>query len=127
MLSRWLFVGRRRAGRREGEQEHVYVDRPGRWAALGFVAILGMSILDAAFTLSLLPRGAKEANPVMQAALHLGDGAFVFIKTMVTAVAAGFLCLHKNWPLGRVCTVLALLGYAALTAYHVHAQVTLPG
>src|SRR6188508_1918482 len=83
MISRWVLVGRRRGGRREGERAFVYVDRPGAWAFAGFFAILGLSILDAAFTLALLRHGATEANPVMQAALHLGDGPFVFIKTIV--------------------------------------------
>jgi uncharacterized protein DUF5658 len=122
MLSAWLFKGRRRAGRRAGEQDFVYVDRPGIWPISAFVVILGLSILDAAFTLALLRQGAQEANPVMQAALHLGEAPFVFIKTAVTALAAGFLCLHKNWPLGRACMMVAILGYAALTVYHLHAQ-----
>jgi F0F1-type ATP synthase assembly protein I len=122
MVSRWTFNGRRRGGRREDEQDFLYVDRPGFWAVSGFVAILAMSIADAAFTLSLLRHGAEEANPVMQAALHLGDAHFVFIKTIVTALAAAFLCLHKNWPLGRACTLIAITGYAALTVYHIRAH-----
>jgi NADH:ubiquinone oxidoreductase subunit 6 (subunit J) len=58
----------------------------------------------------------------MQAALHLGEEAFILIKTFVTIAAAGFLVLHKNWPLGRLCLALALLGYAALMLYHLHGQ-----
>jgi hypothetical protein len=122
MLSRYLFVGRRRAGRREGEADFVYVDRPGRWIGVAFALVVGLSLLDAAFTLTLLRQGATEANPVMRAALQLGEGPFVFVKTFVTILAAGFLCLHKNWPLGRLCLAVAILGYAALTAYHLHAQ-----
>jgi hypothetical protein len=122
MVSAYLFRGRRRGGRRQGEGEEVYVDRPGAWITAAFVVVLGLSLLDAAFTLHLLTRGATEANPVMRAALHLGDEAFVFIKTVVTALAVGFLCLHKNWPLGRLCLVAALLGYSALTLYHLHGQ-----
>ncbi len=88
----------------------------------GFFVLVGLSMLDAAFTLWLLERGATEANPVMRAALHLGDHAFVLVKTAVTIVAAAFLCLHRTWPLGRVCLGLAIFGYAALTAYHLYAQ-----
>ena len=102
--------------------DRVYVDRPGGWVIAGFFVLVGLSLLDAAFTLWLLDRGATEANPVMRAALHLGNHAFVAIKTLVTVFAVGFLCLHKNWPLGRVCLVLALLGYSALTLYHLGAQ-----
>ncbi len=122
MMSRWIFRGRRRSGRRDGEREKVYVDRPGSWVIAAFFIVVGLSILDAGFTLYLLKRGATEANPVMRAALHLGDHAFILIKTSMTILAAGFLMLHKNWPLGRVCLALALFGYSALTLYHLYAQ-----
>jgi hypothetical protein len=122
MVSRYLFLGRRRGGRREGESDYVYVDRPGAWTWAAFALVVGLSLLDAAFTLTLLRRGATEANPVMQAALQLGEGAFVFVKTFVTILAAGFLCLHKNWPLGRLCLAVAIVGYSILTAYHLWAQ-----
>ncbi len=122
MISRYLFLGKRKAGRRDGEMARIYVDRPGPWVVAGFVVLVGLSLLDAGFTLWLLERGATEANPVMRAALHLGNPAFVVIKSVVTILAVGFLCLHKNWPLGRVCLVIALLGYSALTLYHLHAQ-----
>ena len=121
MLSRFLLVGRRREGRREGERQNTYVDRPGVWMLIAFAAVLTLSLADAWFTLDLLRRGATEANPVMRAALDLGDRAFVLIKTGMTVLAMGFLCLHKNWVLGRVCMGLALLGYSALTAYHLFA------
>ena len=84
--------------------------------------LVGLSLLDAWYTLDLLKRGATEANPVMRAALDVSDQAFVLIKTVITVVGAGFLCLHKNWPLGRVCLVIALMGYSALLFYHLYAQ-----
>jgi hypothetical protein len=122
MLSRWMFRGRRRGGRRGDEQDFVYVDRPGAWVVTAFSIVVGLSLLDAGFTLDLLRKGATEANPIMRAALDLGDHAFVLIKTSLTLVAVGFLALHKNWPLGRLCLVASLLGYSALTLYHLHAQ-----
>lgn len=122
MLSRYLFRGRRRAGRRKDERDLIYVDRPGGWILGAFIGVVGLSLLDAWYTLDLLKSGATEANPVMRAALHLGDQHFVLIKTVVTIVATSFLCLHKNWPLGRVCLAAALLGYSALVLYHLHAQ-----
>lgn len=118
MVSRYLLVGRRRSGRRDGEREFVYVDRPGTWIVLAFALVLALSLFDAWSTLVLLRHGATEANPVMRAALNLGNEAFVLIKTTMTILAMGFLCLHKNWPLGRACMGLALLGYTVLTAWH---------
>ncbi len=127
MFSRYTLVGRRRGGRRDGEREMVYADRPGGWIVGAFVAVVGLSLLDAFYTIDLLQSGATEANPVMRAALHLGDRTFVLIKTVVTIVATAFLCLHKNWPLGRICLACALLGYSALVLYHLHAQALLRG
>lgn len=122
MISRHSFWGKRRAARRGADEPFTYVDRPGAWIVAAFVAVVGLSVLDAWFTLDLIASGATEANPVMRAALDLGDRAFVLIKTVVTIVATGFLCLHKNWPLGRLCLTLALLGYSVLVLYHLHAQ-----
>jgi hypothetical protein len=122
MLSRYLLRGRRRGG--PGES-FVYVDRPGPWVIGAFATLLVLSIADAWFTLRILERGGREANPLMRQALALGTTHFVVLKTAVTFVGAAFLCLHKNWPLGRLCLWIALAGYAALTAYHLVAQAVL--
>ncbi len=126
MFSRYLLWGRRKGPRRGAESEFVYVDRPGTWILLAFACVVGLSMLDAWYTLDLLKRGATEANPVMKMALEISDTAFILIKTVVTIVGAGFLCLHKNWPLGRICLVVALLGYSALLFYHLYAQQVVP-
>jgi hypothetical protein len=118
MLSRFLFVGRRRGGRREGETDRIYVDRPGAWVVVAVIAVALLSVADAYFTLHELTRGATEANPVMRAALSLGNGAFIVLKTVVTVTGAAFLGLHKTWPLGRVCLFIAVGAYAVLTVYH---------
>jgi hypothetical protein len=122
LLSKYLLVGRRRGGRRLGETDRVYVDRPGAWLIVAFAALVGLSVLDAALTLDVLSKGGGEANPVMSAALRLGDTGFVVVKTIVTIVGAAFLCLHKNWRLGRACLWVALLGYGGVTAWHLHLQ-----
>jgi hypothetical protein len=120
MISRYLFVGSRRGGRRAGETANVYVDRPGFWAIGAFVALVVLSLADGYFTLYELSRGGTEANPVMRAALELGSRGFVALKTVVTVLGAGFLCLHKNWRLGRACLWFAVAGYLMLTAWHLY-------
>ena len=122
MLSRFLLFGRRRGGRRAGETENIYVDRPGGWVIVAFGALTILSVADAWFTLYALSKGAVEANPIMLAALSLGTAGFVVVKTVVTLLGGAFLCLHKNWALGRVCLWLALAGYGAITAWHVYGQ-----
>jgi hypothetical protein len=117
MLSRYLFWGRRRGGRRGGDSR-VYVDRPGAWVIAACVGLLLLSIADAHVTLLILSNGGAEINPLMRAALGLGDGPFVLTKLGLTFAGAAVLCLHKTWPLGRVCLWIALGGYGVLTAYH---------
>jgi hypothetical protein len=120
MVSRYLLWGRRRSA---GEER--YVDRPGPWVLVAFGLLMLLSIADAYFTLRVIAHGGEEANPVMQAALALGSTGFVILKTAVTFAGAAFLCLHKNWPLGRLCLWIALAGYAALTVYHLAVQASL--
>src|SRR5262245_14931609 len=122
LFSKYLFVGRRRGGRRAGETDRIYVDRPGAWLTVAFVLLVVLSLIDAYLTLDVLARGGGEANPVMSAALRLGQFGFVALKTLVTILGAGFLVLHKNWRLGRLCLWLALLGYGGVTAWHMHLQ-----
>ena len=124
MLSRYTLRGRRKGGRRDGDEDFTYVDQPGGWILAAFAALVGLSVLDAWYTLDLLKKGATEANPFMKMALEISDEAFVVIKTVITVIGAGFLSLHKNWPLGRVCMMLALFGYSVLLAYHLYAQFT---
>jgi hypothetical protein len=121
MFSRYLFWGRRRVGRRHGEQTRIYVDRPGAWTITACVLLVALSIADAHVTLSILTAGGEEVNPVMRSVLALGDAPFVVVKIGLTVAGALVLCLHKSWPLGRACLWVALGGYGILTAYHLAA------
>ncbi len=49
--------------------------------------VLGLSLMDAALTLSLLHRGAVELNPIMRYYLNLGPGIFIMVKYSLTAFA----------------------------------------
>ena len=119
MLSRYLFWGRRHGGRRTGEQTQIYVDRPGLGMIAACMLVVGLSVADAYVTLRILAEGGEEVNPLMRAALALGHRPFVIVKVGLTVAGAAVLCLHKTWPLGRVCLGIALGGYAILTAYHI--------
>lgn len=123
MVSRFLFTGRRRGGRRAGEQDRIYVDRPGAWVITACVILIALSVADAYVTLLILSGGGVEVNPIMRAVLMLGHRPFVIVKIGLTVLGAAVLCLHKTWPLGRLCLWIALGGYGCLTVYHllVHA------
>ncbi len=89
----------------------------------GCVAAVIFSVLDAYLTLNVLGRGASEANPVMRAALGLGDGAFVVLKTAITAVGVAILFRLRHLPVARTGMLLVVTGYVGLMCYHAYGQV----
>ena len=124
LVSRFLLRGARRVGRRAEEQTHVYVDRPGRWAAGAFLALLALSVVDADLTLRVLSDGGDEANPVMRATLALGSSGFVILKLAATFLCSSFLCLHRNWALARAGLWIALAAYVLVLLYHIYGQIS---
>jgi hypothetical protein len=119
VLSRYWLRGRRRGGRREGEAEDIYVDRPSRKEWLLFGAILGLASLDGIWTLLHLERGVEEANPLMAWFLEVGGSpAFAAAKFGVTIVAAAFLLLHARFRAARRLMPWVVVIYAALVLVH---------
>jgi hypothetical protein len=77
-----------------------------------------LSVADAYLTLDALSAGCKEINPLMDAAIRLGDEAFVVIKICVTGLGVLLLCLHKSFPRVKWIILSVLVGYIALIGYH---------
>jgi uncharacterized protein DUF5658 len=119
MLSRYLFRGRRRGGRRTGEKENVYVDRPGGWLIVACVSLVAVSIADAYVTLLIIAEGGAEINPYMRAVLDFGHRPFLIVKIGLTGAGATVLLLHKTWKLGRLALWIALGAYGLLGVYHI--------
>ncbi len=82
--------------------------------------MLGLSLLDAAFTGAEISTGKViEANPLMHAAMTRGGLAtFVGLKAAMTALPVAFLVLHKEWPLARFTALLCLWSYILIAFYH---------
>ncbi len=113
---------RRRHTRREGclESSH-YVDfhnAPMLFALT--IAIMGLSCVDAFFTLMLLQQGAQEINPIMNSLLTIDTQLFVATKVLLTAACLIFILAHRNFWLikGVIRTQHVLpclfIGYCAL-------------
>ena len=88
------------------------------------IALMGLSILDSLFTLTLLGRGGSELNPVMDVLLQHSVWAFAGIKMLLTAIPAVILVGTGNLLLYnriRARTVLAIFvgSYAGLVAYEI--------
>lgn len=113
-----LFGGRRRRGRRDGEDEGSFVDQySGRLVAI-MVWIALMNAGDSFFTLLHLQAGGIELNPVADAMLETGRIGFVSLKSLLITVPLIVLTLHKNFPLARIGIWTAAGAYTALLAYH---------
>jgi len=120
----WLRGRRRRGGRREGDVEHVYVDRYTRVETAAVLWLLFASLSDLGLTLLHISDGGGEANPIMGWFLLRGGAAgFVLAKLALTAVPALFLLLHARfrgaWPalVGLSAMYVCILGYHAVAAW----------
>ena len=113
---------RRSSGRRSADRRFPVLDYADRGVALLGLMLVGLSIADAVFTLTLLSRGGTELNPFMAALLEIGVPAFAVVKMVLTAVPAALLVATANvrvFGLVRARSLLAaLVGlYAGLIVY----------
>jgi hypothetical protein len=119
-FSRYTFLGgRRRRGRRDGENENSFVDRysPRLLAVMLWIGL--MNIGDSFFTLHHIQAGAIELNPVAAWMLTTGRTGFVLLKASMITIPLIVLTLHKNFSLARVGIWTAAGAYTVLFAYHI--------
>jgi hypothetical protein len=121
LLSRYWLIGARRAGRRAGERENIYVDRYGVWDWVLVAGVLSLSLCDMLFTLFHLQAGGTEANPVMAWALEWGghDG-FKAVKIATTVVGLLVLLVHVRFRRVRTLLGIAFLVYALVFGFHLY-------
>ena len=99
------YCGMRGRGRRHQvrRSDHsYYLDRYEPKLVMTGLLVLLLSCLDALFTLSLLSKGAYEANHLMAALLELGTHPFVITKVAITAAGVLFLLMHSHFRILRV-------------------------
>ena len=114
--------GRRRDTRRSGEE--YYLDWYDPKLVITGIAVLFMSGLDAMFTLTLLGRGAYEANYFMARLLESSDVLFVNVKLSVTAFGIVLLLMHSHFRIMRLASgkrllEILVLVYGLLMIYEV--------
>lgn len=88
------------------------------------LALLLLSITDAAMTMTLINNGAVEVNPFMDFLLNQSTNTFVYTKIILTSVCIIILVAHyhsKLFNTFRVDRILifALSVYSALITYEV--------
>ena len=120
-VSRYWLFGRRRAGRRDGEADNIYVDRYTRGEWFLIVGVLILSLLDMVFTIIHLNAGGTEANPVMAWILDVG-GHSLFIAAKLFSTVVGLLVLLVHVRVRRVhgLLVLAFLLYSGILFFHLY-------
>ena len=99
--------GRRRYARRD--DFNYYLDWYDPRLVFTGIAILVMSCLDAAFTLTLLDKGAYEANYFMARLMSASDELFVSVKLACTAFGIIFLMMHAHFQIWRITSGKRLL------------------
>jgi hypothetical protein len=114
--------GRRREIRRAGH--NYYLDWYQPRLVLTGLALFLFSCLDALFTLTLLNRGAYEANVFMARLLQSGIGIFVTTKIVLTGLGVLFLLMHSHFRIlgltsGKRALQLLLGAYGLLLIYEV--------
>jgi hypothetical protein len=120
-LSRYTFFGgRRRGGRRPGENEASFVDLHGPGLLAVVLGIVALNFLDAWFTMFFLSHGGEELNPIMDAVIREGTLAFVLLKSLGIGICVAVLTIAKNFRFARVGLGFVLVGYAALFGWHMY-------
>lgn len=89
-----------------------------KWAILAILLAL-LSILDAAFTLCLVPYAASESNPAMEYFLSRGALYFLLAKGGLTTFGAAVMYHYRRQKLARVGLVVAVVAYLATLLYHI--------
>jgi hypothetical protein len=112
---------RRRGGRRAGEQ-HLPIDWHEPYLLFLALTILLLSVADAFLTLTLMMRGAQEANPLLAFVLRDHPELFAVIKMVLTGSGVVVLVAVARSRLFRIMRVGAVLqglfvAYVALIAY----------
>jgi Domain of unknown function (DUF5658) len=97
----WLTGKRASIRRKEDRQKRWQLDQysPKMFAII--LSIVGLSVLDAMFTLELIDQGAAEVNPIMAYYLNWGPVVFFCIKYLLTFASVLVILLGQRIYPGR--------------------------
>ena len=119
-LSRYTFFGRRKTIRRRSDQQRGgYVDHYTSSLFFLLVAIGGLNVLDAFFTMMILDLKGWEANPVVRSVISLYGTKFWIWKFSIVSVSLVLLCLHSRFKLVRELIVAIGCLYVMVIVYQI--------
>ncbi len=97
-ISRFTLWGRRKAFRRREDQERGgYVDRYHSGLLILLTLTVGLTVLDALFTMMILDDGGWEANPVVRSVIELYQDRFWIWKFAIVSIPLTLLCIHSKF------------------------------
>ena len=119
-LSRYTFFGRRRTIRRKPDRQGgSYVDRYSSTLLFFLIAIVGLNLLDAFFTMMILDLKGWEANPVVRSVISLYGTKFWIWKFSIVSVSLALLCLHSRFRLVKEIIIAIGCLYVIVVAYQI--------
>jgi hypothetical protein len=118
LLSKFSFGGRRSFFRRRVDQQRGgYVDRYSSKLFFPLVLIVGLNILDALFTMSILESGGREINPLVNSVITLLGDKFWIWKFAIVSVSSIVLCLHIKFRFVKAVILGITLIYTGIILY----------
>ena len=118
LLSKFTFGGRRGFLRRRVDQQRGgYVDRYSSKLFFPLVLIVGLNILDALFTMTILDSGGREINPLVNSVITLLGDKFWIWKFAIVSVSSIVLCLHIKFRFVKAVILGITLIYTGIILY----------
>lgn len=115
-FKRLFFRGARASVRRVAERDRIVVfDRYRPSLVILALTVLGLSLLDALLTLTLIAQGAQELNPVMRYYLTHGPRVFLLVKYGMTALSVLIIVVAYETITTRYRLCAGLLPICAAT------------
>ena len=99
-ISRFTLWGRRKTFRRkEDQQRGGYVDHYHSGLLILPTLAVGLTVLDALFTMMILDDGGWEINPVVRSVIQLYGDRFWVWKYFIVSFPLTLLCIHSKFRL----------------------------
>ena len=99
-LSRFTLWGRRKTFRRKEDRGRGgYVDRYHFGLLIPLTLAIGLTLLDALFTMMILDDGGWEINPIVRSVIQLYGDRFWIWKFVIVFLPLTLLCLHSKFRL----------------------------
>jgi len=121
-ISRYTLWGRRKTFRRKEDQERGgYVDRYHSGLLILLTLAVGLTVLDALFTMMILDDGGWEINPVVRSVIQLYGDRFWVWKFVMVSFPLTLLCIHSKFRL----VIPVILGIATISVLVILYQIFL--